>query len=78
LVWLENSRNREVVSFSRKAAGQEVLVVINLSNRPVEVAVKTGEPAGFEAMEFPGHLRKGVGNPAKLQLPGFSWSVFKK
>ena len=77
LIWLQNSRNREVVSFLRKAEGQEVLVVINFSNRPLEVAVRVGEPDTFEAVEFPGQLRKCLGTPAKLQMPGFGWSIFR-
>ena len=78
LLWLENSRNREVVSFLRKAEGQEILVVINFSNRPLEVAVRTEEPAAFEALEFPGHLKKAAGTPARMQLPGFGWGLLKR
>ena len=78
LLWLENSRNREVVSFLRKAGGQEILVVINFSNRPLEVAVRTEEPAAFEALEFPGHLKKAAGTPARMQLPGFGWGLLKR
>jgi cyclomaltodextrinase / maltogenic alpha-amylase / neopullulanase len=78
VIWLENSRNREVVSFLRKAGGQEILVVINFSNRPLEVAVRTEEPAAFEALEFPGHLKKAAGTPARMQLPGFGWGLLKR
>jgi len=78
LVWLENSRPQEVVSFLRKAEGQEILVAINLSSRPVEVAVRAGEPAVWEKLEFPGDFKKGTGIPARMQLPGFGWGVLKK
>jgi glycosidase len=77
VVWLENSRPQEVVSFLRKAEGQEMLVVINLSSRPLEVVVRTAEPTAFETVEFPGQLRKCLGTPAKLQMPGFGWSIFR-
>ena len=78
LVWLENSRPGEVVSFLRKAEGQEILVAINLSSRPLEVAVRSGEPAVWENVEFPGDFKKGTGIPDRMQLPGFGWGVLKK
>ncbi|NBS13786.1 alpha-amylase [bacterium] len=78
VVWLENSRNREVVSFVRKGEEQEILVVINFSSRPLEVVVRTGEKDAFGVVEFSDHLRKGLGTPARLQLPGFGWSIFKR
>ena len=78
VVWLENSRKDEVVTFLRKKDGDEILVAINLSSRPVEVAVPVAAPDDFKPLEFPGHLKKGVGTPARLRLPGFGWSVMKK
>ncbi|NBS14771.1 MAG: hypothetical protein EBT57_08215, partial [Verrucomicrobia bacterium] len=77
LVWLENSLSGEVVSFLRKKDGMEFLVVINLSSRPLEVVVRTAEPTAFETVKFPGQLQKCLGTPAKLQMPGFGWSIFR-
>jgi glycosidase len=78
LVWLENSRKDEVVTFLRKKGGDEILVAINLSNRPLEVSVQPANPSNFKAIEFPGHLQKGSGAPERLRLPSFGWSVFNK
>ena len=78
LVWLENSRKDEVVTFLRKKDGNEILVAINLSNRPLEVVVQTAGPDAFRAVEFPGHSRKEAGTPARLRLPGFGWSVMER
>ena len=78
VIWLENTRNHEVVSFVRKVEGQEILVVLNLSNREVEVAVKVADPAAFKALDFSGHLKKAVGTPARLQLPSFGWGIMKR
>jgi hypothetical protein len=78
LVWLENSRKDEVVTFLRKKAGDEILVAINLSNRPLEVSVQTASPSGFKTVEFPGHLQRGVGTPERLRLPGFGWNVMNR
>jgi glycosidase len=78
MVWLENSRKDEVVTFLRKKDGKEVLVAINLSNRPLEVSLPITKPDEFRPVEFPGHLKKGVGTPTRLQLPGFGWSVMER
>ena len=78
LDWLENSRKDEVVTFLRKKDGDEILVAINLSNRPLEVSVQTASPADFKNVEFPGHLQKGAGTPERLKLPGFGWSVMNR
>jgi glycosidase len=77
LVWLENSHSGEVVSFLRKKDGVEILVVINLSSRPLEVLVRTAEPTAFETVKFPGQLQKSLGIPAKLQMPGYGWSILR-
>jgi glycosidase len=78
LVWLENFRKDEVVTFLRKKDGKEVLVAINLSNRPLEVSLPITKPDEFRPVEFPGHLKKGAGTPTRLQLPGFGWSVMER
>ena len=78
LVWLENSRKDEVVTFLRKKDGDEILVAINLSSRPLEVAVRGRETTSWSSVNFPGDFKKGTGVPAKMQLPGFGWSVMQK
>jgi cyclomaltodextrinase len=42
LVWLSNSDESRVLTYLRRAAGEEMLVAINLSNRPFAGSVKSG------------------------------------
>jgi glycosidase len=48
LEWLHNSREDQVVSFVRRTALEEVLVVINLSSSPMMVTVETDGNDGFK------------------------------
>jgi cyclomaltodextrinase len=45
--WLDNSRPEAVVSFLRCHAAEEVLVVVNLSSRPLEARLAQADAAGF-------------------------------
>ena len=47
LNWLQNSHNEEVVSFVRRVADEEVLVVINLTGGPLMVTVDVDGVNGF-------------------------------
>jgi glycosidase len=48
LNWLRNSDESRVVTYMRRAAGEEVLVAINLSNRPFTGSVEMGTQGAFE------------------------------
>jgi len=43
LEWLKNSDDSRVLSYTRRAAGEEILVAINLSNRPFVGSVESGK-----------------------------------
>jgi glycosidase len=45
--WLRNSDDSRVVTYLRRAAGEEVLIVINLSNRPFTGFVEVANGAAF-------------------------------
>jgi len=45
--WLSNSDKSRVLTFIRKAAGEEVLVAINLSSRPFTGSVEIGKGGKF-------------------------------
>jgi glycosidase len=47
LVWLRNSDESRVLSFLRRAAGEEVVVVINLSTQPFAGTVESPNGAAF-------------------------------
>ena len=48
LEWLRNSDESRVLTFLRRTDGEEVLVAINLSNRPFFGAVEVGNGDGFK------------------------------
>jgi cyclomaltodextrinase / maltogenic alpha-amylase / neopullulanase len=45
--WLENSEEKRVVSFARHAQGEDVLVIINTSNQPLNVLVPKSPVRGW-------------------------------
>jgi cyclomaltodextrinase len=47
LEWLRNSDEARVVSFARRAGGEEILVAINLSNRPFTGQIEVGDTPSF-------------------------------
>ncbi|HEY0728523.1 MAG TPA: alpha-amylase family glycosyl hydrolase, partial [Pyrinomonadaceae bacterium] len=51
LEWIQNSDESRVVSFVRRAEGEEVLVTINLSSMPFKGTVR-GAPVSLAAWEF--------------------------
>ncbi|NDF17958.1 MAG: hypothetical protein EB079_08350 [Verrucomicrobia bacterium] len=67
-----------MLSFLRKGAGEELLVVINLSNQPLTVALRGVDLKKFEKVEFSGNPQNVMGSSEKISLPGFGWSILKK
>jgi len=47
LEWLSNSDESRVLTYARRTAGEEILVAINLSNRPFSGSVKLGNRGTF-------------------------------
>lgn len=78
LVWMDNSRGSEVVSFVRRDEQEEFLVVINFSNRPVEVQVQGLTGKEYREIEFGEDFKNASGHPHRIQLPGFGWGIYKK
>jgi glycosidase len=75
LVWLDNTASGEVVSFLRRDAKDEFLVLINLSSRRLNASVKLPDASGFELLNVTGWT-----NPVDTHLPdfrleGFGWII---
>jgi len=47
LEWLSNSDESRVLTYARRTSGEEILVAINLSNRPFTGSVNIGKPGNF-------------------------------
>jgi glycosidase len=74
LVWLHNSDEQHVVSYLRRAGGEEFLVVVNLSNTPFRGTV---EAAGqnWKAVDLPLSTHEASTLPF-VTLDAFAFSIF--
>ena len=78
LVWLDNAEESSVLSFLRKGAGEELLVVINLSSRPLGVAPRGVDLKNYEQVQFPKNAGQAEKKQDRVELPGFGWVILKK
>ena len=73
--WLTNTAPSEVVSFVRRDAKDEYLVLINFSSRAVTGSVEVAQAGDFEPVKI-----SGWANPVDITLPnfhlnGFGWLI---
>ena len=78
LVWLTNSAPDEVLSFVRRDAKDEFLVLINLSNRRVSATTELPDATGFEPVPISGRTK-----PVDIVLPdfhltGYGWFIYHR
>jgi len=50
--WLRNSDERRLVTYLRRGEGEEFLIAINVSNRPVSGSVEVSSPAAFSEVDL--------------------------
>jgi cyclomaltodextrinase len=78
VVWLENTVPGEAVSFLRRDAKDEFLVLINFSSRRVSGSVAPANVEGFKLVSI-----NGRSNPVDPRLPGFNlggygWCIYHR
>lgn len=78
LDWITNSAPDGVLSYLRKDAKDEYLVLVNFSSRSVSGSIEGLSPEGFEAVKV-----NGWANPVDSQLPDFElvgngWCIFHR
>jgi cyclomaltodextrinase len=78
VVWLLNTAPAEVVSFLRRDAKDEFVVIINLSSRRVTGSIELSEKEGFEPVKI-----RGGPAPVDVLLPnfslkGFGWFIYHR
>ncbi len=78
VVWLENTALGEVVSFLRRDAKDEFLVLINLSSRPVSGSVEVPNPDGFEPVKITSIANLGDTHLPDFKLGGYGWNIFHR
>lgn len=88
LTWLKNSDEARVLTFTRKAGSEEMLIAINLTNAPFEGTVNAsgnfeeitpdiGQPMPPDDSKATATAKKIVEIP-KMKLGGFGFRIFRK
>jgi cyclomaltodextrinase / maltogenic alpha-amylase / neopullulanase len=76
LIWLHNSDEQHVVSYLRRAAGEEFLIAVNLSNTPFRGTVEAGVGNWKEVQLLPSaHQETAL---PFVSLDAFGFRVFEK
>jgi cyclomaltodextrinase / maltogenic alpha-amylase / neopullulanase len=78
VVWVQNSAPGEVVSFLRRDAKDEFLVLINLSNRRTTGSVELPTESGFDPVKI-----SAIPEPLDTPLPefrlnGYGWCIYHR
>ena len=77
--WLQNTVPGEVVSFMRRDAKDEFLVLINLSNQRVTGTVEMPGADGFRAVNIDGRPKPSVDTVLPdFNLGGFGWFIYHR
>ncbi len=79
LQWLDNSAPQNVVSFLRRGAGEEIVTVVNFSNRPQSAAIHVEQAGAFALV-----LRSGAAGAdpkdtlPNVELGAFGWRIYRR
>jgi hypothetical protein len=76
--WLHNSDETSVLTFLRADNKDELLVVINFSNRPLVGKVDLKDANGFEPVQIPGIKGTDTGPLPAFRLNGFQWRIYHR
>ena len=74
-IWLHNSDEQHVLTYIRRAGGEEFLVAVNLSNTPFRGSVEAS--GNWKEIELPGSTRESEAVPF-VSLNAFEARVFEK
>ena len=88
VTWLKNSDENRVLTFTRRAGNEELLIAINMSNAPFfgsvegtggfeEITPNIGNPLPPDDEKAKAAVRSSVGLPA-LSLDGFAFRIFRR
>ncbi|HEY3913550.1 MAG TPA: alpha-amylase family glycosyl hydrolase [Verrucomicrobiae bacterium] len=78
VVWLHNSNEENVVSFKRADENKEFVVVINLSNRPVQAQVDVENGGDFEPVPMARLPPAPAADFPLVHLGGFDWRIYQR
>ncbi len=78
VVWLENTASGEVVSFLRRDAKDEFLVLINFSSRRVAGSVELPDAEGFGLVNISGRSNPVDSHLPDFSLGGYGWYIYHR
>ncbi len=80
VVWLDNDQPDAVLSFLRRASGEEILSVVNLSDRTIKVRISFPEPTpwSYDTLIADGAKAEASDRGASLNVQGFGYLVAKR
>jgi len=76
--WVQNSKPDEVISFLRRDAKDEFLVLINFSSRRVAGSVELPAATGFEAVKISGRPEPLDTVLPEFSLNGYGWFIYHR
>ncbi len=78
--WLDNDQSDAVLSFLRRVSGEEILSVVNLSDRAIKVRITFPEPTpwSYDTLIADGAKAETGGSGSLLNLEGFGYLVAKR
>ena len=76
--WLHNSDESRLVTFLRTDGKEDLLVLINFSNRPVDGRVELKNPDGFAVVKLSGQENSRSITPPAFHLNGFEWRILQR
>jgi glycosidase len=76
--WLRNSDETRLVTFLRADDKDQLLVVINFSNRPLTGTVDLKNADGFAPVEISGLQNSDGVPPPTFHLNGFEWRIYHR
>jgi len=78
VIWLENSRSNDVVTFLRRDVDNEFLVIINFSNRPTDASIQIKNPTGFRPLQVAGMSVANSESLPQFTLKPFEWRIYQR
>jgi cyclomaltodextrinase / maltogenic alpha-amylase / neopullulanase len=78
VVWLQNTAPEEILSFLRRDAKDEFLVLINLSSIRVKGSVELSNADGFEPVNISGRANPVDTSLPDFELSGYGWFIYHR
>ena len=78
VAWLQNTAPEEILSFLRRDAKDEFLILINLSSIQVNGSVELSNVEGFEPVNISGRSKPVDARLPNFELGGYGWYIYHR